>query len=274
MSASRREPVGARVSRFRRPEVIRGCVANSTVLLRRSDPLQLVWMVKEFGRLERDHQDISPPFPGLPPEAAGRGREAGGRLLACQTPSPAAQGGWGRSETVEPTIASPGGRLPTAVKCVKVAANPGATGEDIHELLHSVCPGCWGDPASARGRSGAHAGGGRGSGAAIPWRRERPRYDSLTRGRTVRSGWRSARKSRRDRPPAAVTRSRSPAAPGALALQAASRWSARSTSAICDLEFTGDAPRAGHTVVLELPVLTGKHLVFTPSERGVMSVAA
>ena len=35
--------------------------------------MQLVWMVKEMGRLERDNKYILPPFPSLLPGVPGRG---------------------------------------------------------------------------------------------------------------------------------------------------------------------------------------------------------
>ncbi len=59
-----------------------------------------------------------------------------------------------------------------------------------------------------------------------------------------------------------------------LPLQLTCRWTAGPRGAICDFEFAGSESRLGHTVVLELPVLTDRSLIFTPGERGVMSVAA
>ena len=41
-----------------------------------------------------------------------------------------------------------------------------------------------------------------------------------------------------------------------------------------NLTFTGQGPRAGHDVTIELPLLSRERQIFTPSERGVMDVAA
>jgi hypothetical protein len=46
-------------------------VASATVSLLRNDPVQLVWTVKEFGGLQRDHKND---FPSLPQSAASGGR--------------------------------------------------------------------------------------------------------------------------------------------------------------------------------------------------------
>ena len=49
--------------------------ATSTVRVHRGDPIQLAWMVKVIGRLERDNERPLPRFPSPPPQAAGWGRE-------------------------------------------------------------------------------------------------------------------------------------------------------------------------------------------------------
>ncbi len=41
-----------------------------------------------------------------------------------------------------------------------------------------------------------------------------------------------------------------------------------------DLRFSGQGPRAGHEVTIELPLLTEQQQIFTPSERGIMALAA
>jgi len=51
-------------------------------------------------------------------------------------------------------------------------------------------------------------------------------------------------------------------------------WSTAPSGLRWDLALSSDRPRRGHEVTIELPVLSRRAQVFTPSERGVMSVAA
>ncbi len=60
----------------------------------------------------------------------------------------------------------------------------------------------------------------------------------------------------------------------ALALRASQRWSATAQGMAWDLEFYGEGPRAEHQVTIELPALSPTLRVFTPSERGLMQLAA
>src|ERR1035437_4704755 len=60
----------------------------------------------------------------------------------------------------------------------------------------------------------------------------------------------------------------------ALGLKALATWAQAGDGVEWSLEFSGAKPRAGHTVVIDLPILTGARVLFTPSERGVMSLAA
>lgn len=59
-----------------------------------------------------------------------------------------------------------------------------------------------------------------------------------------------------------------------LPLKAVQQWSLRSNAVAWEIDFRGDATRAGHTVTIELPILGKDSKVFTPTERGVMEVAA
>ncbi len=60
----------------------------------------------------------------------------------------------------------------------------------------------------------------------------------------------------------------------ALSLRFDERWTPGRNRLTWDLEFSGDAARVGHEVTLEFPLLKPDRNVFTPTERGVMSVAA
>jgi hypothetical protein len=59
-----------------------------------------------------------------------------------------------------------------------------------------------------------------------------------------------------------------------LPLRAVQRWSSRPGGLAWDLQFEGDGPRAGHEVTIDLPILHVDSQIFTPSNRGVMDVAA
>ena len=61
---------------------------------------------------------------------------------------------------------------------------------------------------------------------------------------------------------------------GLLALRVSERWRSAPRGVAWDCEFSGNGTRAGHEVVLELPVLTVESQIFTPSNRGVIEVAA
>ena len=52
-----------------------GLASTSTVRVHSGDPIQLAWMVKVIGRLERDNERFLLHFPSPPPEAAGWGNE-------------------------------------------------------------------------------------------------------------------------------------------------------------------------------------------------------
>ena len=60
----------------------------------------------------------------------------------------------------------------------------------------------------------------------------------------------------------------------ATAMKLAERWSASESGLALELTFDGTGEQAGHEVTLDFPILTESSLVFTPSERGVMSVSA
>ena len=65
-----------------------------------------------------------------------------------------------------------------------------------------------------------------------------------------------------------------PAAESAPGLELDEEWSAGASGLCLDLSFSGHGERVGHEVTLDFPILTESSLVFTPSERGIMSVAA
>ncbi len=60
---------------------------------------------------------------------------------------------------------------------------------------------------------------------------------------------------------------------GPLPLVLNARWEVVPEGLHCQLDFSSDESRSGYTVTLELPVLAEDREVFTPSERGVMSLA-
>jgi hypothetical protein len=60
----------------------------------------------------------------------------------------------------------------------------------------------------------------------------------------------------------------------ALRLSVAEQFRPTERGMAWDLTFTGQGPRAGHDVTIELPLLSREQQIFTPSERGVMAVAA
>ena len=76
--------------------------------------------------------------------------------------------------------------------------------------------------------------------------------------------------------PGSAAGSRSSAAANlvGLPLKAVQRWSLRSDAVAWEIDFRGDAPRVAHEVTIELPMLEEDSKVFTPTERGVMEVAA
>jgi hypothetical protein len=59
----------------------------------------------------------------------------------------------------------------------------------------------------------------------------------------------------------------------ALALEVRGTWARAGDALEWSLEFSGSKPRVAHTVVIDLPILSGQRVLFTPSERGVMSLA-
>jgi hypothetical protein len=59
-------------------------LSSSTVVLRRSDPIQLVWMVKEVGKLECDRQDHISSVP-RPAASGGRPGNGGGVAHPCSS---------------------------------------------------------------------------------------------------------------------------------------------------------------------------------------------
>lgn len=60
---------------------------------------------------------------------------------------------------------------------------------------------------------------------------------------------------------------------GALGLNVQGTWARVGEGVEWGLDFSGTKPRVGHTVVIDLPILSGTRVLFTPSERGVMSLA-
>lgn len=59
---------------------------------------------------------------------------------------------------------------------------------------------------------------------------------------------------------------------GALSLALHERWMTTKRGLAWEMEFAGEGARAGHEVVVEFRILSPHYRVFTPSERGVMSV--
>ena len=59
-----------------------------------------------------------------------------------------------------------------------------------------------------------------------------------------------------------------------LGLYVSQRWSSTPSGIAWDLEFGGDGKRVGHELILNLPILTEESQVFTPSNRGIIDVAA
>ncbi len=60
----------------------------------------------------------------------------------------------------------------------------------------------------------------------------------------------------------------------ALGLSVAEEFLPTERGMAWDLKFSGDGPRAGHQVTIELPMLAKGQQIFTPTERGVMDLAA
>ena len=60
---------------------------------------------------------------------------------------------------------------------------------------------------------------------------------------------------------------------GALGLKVQGTWARVGEGVEWGLEFSGTKPRVGYTVLIDLPILSGTRALFTPSERGVMSLA-
>ncbi|MFN8009395.1 MAG: glycoside hydrolase family 2 TIM barrel-domain containing protein [Terriglobia bacterium] len=60
----------------------------------------------------------------------------------------------------------------------------------------------------------------------------------------------------------------------ALALDVTQDWAVTPSGLSWELEFSGTGKRAGHEVILEFPVLSESSQVFTPSNRGLMEIAA
>ncbi len=58
-----------------------------------------------------------------------------------------------------------------------------------------------------------------------------------------------------------------------LGLTLSSRWSREKEWLAWDLEFTGQEPRSGHEVILELPVLSSTLRIFTPTDQGVADLS-
>ena len=58
------------------------------------------------------------------------------------------------------------------------------------------------------------------------------------------------------------------------AMKLAEKWSASENGLALELTFDGTGEQTGHEVTLDFPILTENSLVFTPSERGVMSVSS
>ena len=60
----------------------------------------------------------------------------------------------------------------------------------------------------------------------------------------------------------------------ATAMKLAEKWSASENGLALELTFDGAGEQTGHEVALDFPILTENSLVFTPTERGVMSVSS
>lgn len=58
----------------------------------------------------------------------------------------------------------------------------------------------------------------------------------------------------------------------ALALKLLQQWRVRPSGLTWDLRFSGIGKRAGHEVILDVPILSPASKVFTPSERGIIDV--
>jgi len=58
----------------------------------------------------------------------------------------------------------------------------------------------------------------------------------------------------------------------AMSLNLSQEWQSTPSGLTWDLTFTGDGKRAGHEVIIDLPILTPASQVFTPSERGLIDV--
>jgi hypothetical protein len=80
---------------------------------------------------------------------------------------------------------------------------------------------------------------------------------------------------------AAISTPKVEAAPGgvkvvgsitALMLEITQEWRSGNSGVTWDLTFAGSGKRAGHEIILELPVLSPASQVFTPSERGLIDV--
>ncbi|MBZ5561512.1 MAG: hypothetical protein LAP13_03735 [Acidobacteriia bacterium] len=59
-----------------------------------------------------------------------------------------------------------------------------------------------------------------------------------------------------------------------LGLTFSQTWKSSSSGVTWDLQFNGAGQRAGHELTIELPILSSDSQIFTPSNRGVMDVAA
>ena len=57
-------------------------------------------------------------------------------------------------------------------------------------------------------------------------------------------------------------------------LSISQKWTSTPSGVAWDLDFDGDGKRAGHEVILDLPILTADSQIFTPSNRGIIDVAA
>jgi hypothetical protein len=58
-----------------------------------------------------------------------------------------------------------------------------------------------------------------------------------------------------------------------LGLTVSSRWSQDHDWLVWDLDFTGDQPRSGHEVAIDLPLLAPSLRLFTPGDRGELDLA-
>lgn len=58
-----------------------------------------------------------------------------------------------------------------------------------------------------------------------------------------------------------------------LELSVAQQWIPTASGLTWDLVFTGEGKRAGHEIVLDLPILSRDSQIFTPSNRGIIDVA-